>query len=687
MTDLPTSKRSLFGNGIAAIKEFFRRNGPHAVFDAAAPTPSVDDHAAEATLHRMNTQSLTKISPVGAELPSKGRISISDPPQTDLLYRVGDLIDDQFRVESFLSGGMGIVYICRCIARTVNAAGESISAYPEGDQSDPRSRFAIKSFYRRYIGHADMLKRFRQEALLWISLPPHPNIVRAWTFSNLPLLVLEYIDGGNLRANMQSGPLPEDEVIRISIEFCHGMCFLMESAGIIHRDIKPENILLTRLGTIKITDLGLAKALRSTTERDAPAASATASKGNDSLTECGTIVGTLPYMSPEQYIGFHELSVASDIYSFGVVLYEMLTGHRPFLGRNYVEWREKHSHELPPPPSEISNAPMLLSKVTMKCLEKRPDHRFRNFGELRAELESHARSSGRHFLVTAAPSISELEARMTATEWNGRGVALAMLGEPERACESHKQALAIAPKAPSMNSNVGTALLKLGRLEEALQYFEKEVELHPKHGLAYDSLSAGYFQAGKFDQALVAIRKAAELVPDHPPVLRRYALQAGRAQSMTDYERAMARLRTLLNASQSAPTLIDQAIQFCQAGDLKDGLEFHALSVKRFPDSAASWYNYGVTLHKLGKKDEALACYTQAIKRDKALTLAWTNRGLIRAERGDRIGSDADWRSAVASDPAHDVSRILTSLPSAPLDPQFPNLIQRLAVVAIRYFF
>ena len=596
MTDISTDEQSILGRCMAVAKKLLRRGESETRLGG---TP------AEVTLHRMRTVSLAVTPEDHAEPRANRDVSISAPPETDLLFRVGDVINNSFHVESVLSGGMGIVYVCRDVSRMVNGLGEAIATAnsDEGLSGDRPQYRAIKSFYRRYVGHADMVRRFRQEALLWISLPPHPNIVRAWTFTDLPLLFLEYIEGGNLRAKMQAGSLPEDEVIRISVEFCNGMCFLMESAGIIHRDIKPENILLTRSGTIKITDLGLARALQSTPAREGTAASATGVKRNDFVTERGAIMGTLPYMSPEQYIGFHEMSAASDVYSFGVVLYEMLTGRKPFLARNYVEWREKHTNELPTPPSYISNAATALSKITMKCLEKHPDCRFSSFAELRAELESYSRASGRDFLMTTAPSISELEARMSATDWNGRGLALSSLGEHERGLESYKRALELAPKLPSMNSNVGTALLALGRIEEALSYFEKEVELHPKHGLAYESLSAGYFRAGKFDQALVAIRKAAELVPDHPRVLRMYTLQAGRAQSTADYERAMASLRCLLNASHvSAIVLIGEAIQFCQAGDLKDGLEFHALSVKRFPDNAACWYNYGVTLHRLGEK-------------------------------------------------------------------------------------
>lgn len=663
------------------------------MFGETVPIPAPEAHPADSIAHK---DSATLAQPAAARitLDTMGTQSHAEshgdiaPQQPDLSYQVGDLIGGVFRVESILSGGMGIVYICRLLTRsiTVNTAGESI---PEADLHNERVQYeAVKSFYRKYKGHADSVNRFKREALLWISLPPHPNIVRARTFFNGGfLLVLEYIDGGNLRGKMQAGLLPESEVIRISLEICQGMCFLQEAAGIIHRDIKPENILLTRSGTAKITDFGLARVLEPATERQAMPSDPASVKPIGSVTQQGAIVGTLAYMSPEQYAGIHEMSVASDVYSFGVVLYEMLTGRIPFQARSYPEWREKHAKELPTPPSEMSNAPAALGKIAMKCLEKRPDHRFSNFVELREELESYSRESGRAFLVTVAPSITTLEARMSAVDWNRRGFAFSQLGEYERAYDCARRALEMAPTFSGLNCNVGESLQRLGRLDEALPYLEREVQLHPKLGLGYSLLSAAYYQAKRFAEALVAIRKAAELLPDHLAVWRDYALQAGRAQSISDYERAMAWLRISLNASHvTAPTLISEAISFCQAGDLKDGFEFHILSIKRFPGQAASWYNYGVSLHRFGKKDEALVCYTRAIERDKAFTLAWANRGLISAERGDLAAMNADWRSAVASDPTHDASKMLLFMIGMAADPQFMQYIQKLGSRTVRYF-
>jgi hypothetical protein len=175
------------------------------------------------------------------------------------LFSVGDLVHGRMRVESVLHGGMGVVYICRYLSydEIMSTAGAAKSLYFEGSIhrriADEYRYAAIKSFLGS-VWHTNAAERFLHEANLWIRLPPHPHIVvaRSYVPSRLKgmggaLLELEYVDGGNLRNRLTPGePLPELETLRIALEFCSGMRFLFDTAGILHRDIKPENILLTR---------------------------------------------------------------------------------------------------------------------------------------------------------------------------------------------------------------------------------------------------------------------------------------------------------------------------------------------------------------------------------------------------------------------------------------------------------
>jgi tetratricopeptide (TPR) repeat protein len=245
------------------------------------------------------------------------------------------------------------------------------------------------------------------------------------------------------------------------------------------------------------------------------------------MTQEGAILGTLPYMSPEQYAASHDVTVVSDVYSFGVVLYEMLTGQRPFEAGSYVEWRRKHLEELPRAPSKISRVPEELSGIAMRCLQKRPGDRFKDFAELGEALASYARSAGRSTLIPVPPALSELEAKMSASDWSGRGCALGQLGDDEGSYDSYKRALDMDPGAPGCNLNVGASIVRLGRrVEEALSYFEKETQIHPDLSLAFDALSHAYLLAERVPEAFTACRKAAELAPDQVELWRKYAIAA-----------------------------------------------------------------------------------------------------------------------------------------------------------------
>ena len=591
-------------------------------------------------------------------------------PGGPTMFRIGDLIGGTYRVESILSGGMGIVYIVRHLTQeeAANTAGAIRSFYPR-DSGDPQTvvkqgaeRSAIKSFYLKYLGHPEVKARFKREALIWVSLPPHPNVVRAWTFfESGPLLYLEYIDGGTLRSRLHGDPLSEDEVVRIALEFCVGMSFLFETAGILHRDIKPENILLTKSGTVKITDFGLARAFAFSLESQPAQATANSPMRDPATAKQDVIFGTLPYMSPEQYADPHGVTTVSDVYAFGVVLYEMLTGRLPLNAQSYEEWRRKHFEETPKSPHAISNVSQELSAIAMKCLEKLPDHRFKGFAELGATLQSYARATGRAALIPAAPLLFELESKMSASDWSARGVALRGLGEYEDACDSYRRALDIDPAAFGVNQNLASALACLNRLDEALPYVEKEVQLHPDSALACDALSQAYVAAKRIPEAFALCRKAAELAPDHIELWRKYAIAAKGTGSHEDYQRAIAGVRKILKQDPLWLSMTNEAIYFAQAGDIDAALEFHALSVKQAPAIAFNWYNYGVTLHRLAKIDDAFKCYSRAIELDKGHTLAWVNRGWIHEERRQRSEAEKDWRSAIRNDPNHAVSRGLAT--------------------------
>ncbi len=233
---------------------------------------------------------------------------------------------------------------------------------------------AIKFLKEEYVSDTTLVAKFRSEAQAAARLS-HPNIVNVFDVGEdhgTNFIVMEYIDGMNLKDYIkQKGPLSAAETVKIASMICEGLGHAHEK-GLIHRDIKPHNIMFADNGTIKVADFGIARA----------AASAT-------ITYSGNMVGSVHYVSPEQARG-EPVSAASDIYSLGCVIYEMVTGKVPFDAESPVTVALKHIHEMPIAPSIVNpEVPKALEAVIMTAMEKKPAFRYQSCQEMnQALLES-----------------------------------------------------------------------------------------------------------------------------------------------------------------------------------------------------------------------------------------------------------------------------------------------------------
>lgn len=262
-------------------------------------------------------------------------------------------------LEQIGAGGMGVVYRAHDVQLDRDVA---LKVLPPGAFSDEKARL-----------------RFRREALALAKLN-HPNIGAVYEFGNAAgadFLVMELVSGVTLDSKLNAGALPEKEVLRLGAQLADGL-EAAHSHGIIHRDLKPGNLRLTSDGRVKILDFGLAQW---TEPEDVSAATATLTKTNADFS------GTLPYMAPEQLRG-HKADVRSDLYSCGAVLYEMVTGKRPFPG---VSGPQLVGAILEQPPSRPSTSnhkiTPALESIILKALDKDPDHRYQSARELKIDLE------------------------------------------------------------------------------------------------------------------------------------------------------------------------------------------------------------------------------------------------------------------------------------------------------------
>ncbi len=264
---------------------------------------------------------------------------------------------------------------------------------------------AIKVLPADFATDAERLKRFEQEARATSALN-HPNILTVYDIGNhqgAPYIVAELLEGEELRAQLEQGALPVRKAIEYAQQVAAGLAAAHEK-GIVHRDLKPENLFVTKDGRVKILDFGLAKLKpqRLTGSVDSEAATL------KPLTNPGVILGTVGYMSPEQVRG-HETDHRSDIFSFGIILHEMLSGRRTFTGASLVELMNAILKEEPPELSE-TNAKISpqLEKIVRRCLEKKPERRFQTASDLGFALEALTTPSGTRMETAAAlPAVTE----------------------------------------------------------------------------------------------------------------------------------------------------------------------------------------------------------------------------------------------------------------------------------------
>jgi serine/threonine protein kinase len=269
----------------------------------------------------------------------------------------------EYEIQSLLGcGGMGEVYRARDLRLRRDVAVKVLPAFVS---SDP-----------------ERLRRFEQEATAAAALN-HPNILavhQLGTYGGAPYLVSELLEGETLREQIRRGRIALRRVIDYAVQIAHGLSAAHEK-GIVHRDLKPENLFLIKDGRVKILDFGLAKLTQAQRgyEHSAP------TMGSE--TEPGLVMGTVGYMSPEQVRG-QAADSRADIFAFGTILYEMLTGKRAFQKATSAETMSAILNEDPPRISQIvPNLPPGLQRVVHRCLEKNPEQRFHSASDLAFALE------------------------------------------------------------------------------------------------------------------------------------------------------------------------------------------------------------------------------------------------------------------------------------------------------------
>jgi eukaryotic-like serine/threonine-protein kinase len=268
---------------------------------------------------------------------------------------IGELIDGRYEIEDLVgTGGMSSVYRAR---DTVLGR-----------------RVALKILHEHFSSDDEYVERFRREARA-IARLNHPNIVTVidrGEFEGRQFIVFEYVPGANLKDLVRrEGPLPVEEAVALAHQVARGLAFAHEQ-GIVHRDVKPQNVLLDETGSPKVTDFGIARSL----------------DPQEGLTESGTLLGTSDYISPEQASG-RRVDERSDQYSFGVLLYELLTGEVPYPAETFMGTAMRHLHDpVPSVRARRPDVPGALDAIVARAMAKDPRDRFPSAAAMAAALEA-----------------------------------------------------------------------------------------------------------------------------------------------------------------------------------------------------------------------------------------------------------------------------------------------------------
>lgn len=536
-------------------------------------------------------------------------------------YKKGDFIGQKYEVHDVLGiGGFGIVYLVY--------------------SHETESVYALKTFRDEYLEDSQTRDRFRKEAQVWIDLERHPYLVRASFVDEISgrlFIATEYIapdeEGLNsLDAFLRRRPPDIAQSLKWGIQFCHGMEYAYSKGIRAHRDIKPANILIGQDRSVKISDFGLAGVIGQARISGVKLDIQNNKVGFSCQTMEGSGFGTPTHMPPEQFTNAAACDERSDIYSFGIVLYQMATGgNLPFLAnlpRNEEEhkqfWQDMHRLHSQAPVPRLDSP---LYPIIQRCLEKDPNRRYRSFKDLRADMEPILkRLTGE---VVKLPEQKELD----AWELGNKGTALASLNELREAIACFDSALRINPEIAGIWNNKGAALNRRGRYQEAIACLNRSLVIDPTSAHAWLNRGNALHCLDSLQDAIDCYNRVLKI--DYLNV-DAWNNKGNVLNDLGDFEEAIVCFDNAIEIDQMcAEAWLNKGNALNSLGEHQEALSSFNKALKIHPMYAEAWYNKGNTLDDLGKIQEAMSCFDRALKINPDYPDAWNNKGVILEKLGN----------------------------------------------------
>lgn len=562
--------------------------------------------------------------------------------------QAGTVLAGQYRVRKDAHGGMGRVFFTEDLEAAKQGtklewALKTVADFSEWQRERlAKGRSAMRAEYESLLG------RFRLEAQHWVELGKHENIIHAISvieFGGMPYLLMEYADSGDLSSWIKARHLSLPMAVNFAIQFCRGMEYAYRAARLIHRDIKPQNVLVKEGCIIKISDLGLAKAFYMAEPHElAPNAGARSSRP---MISGG--VGTLAYMPPEQMWSFMEADARSDIFSFGAMLYEMVTYERLFPSQDSQHHMDLCQHDRTPAHQRNPRVPPSLSEIITRCTAFRPDDRYESFDAVAADLQRISdelpwqmpmpRSQDRipdeffrpgvrllqeTYSLISLGKYAEAAGRAdqalalepdNADHWINKGKALAELNKYQEALHCFSRATALRRNDARAWANCAFAANCLGRASEGLEFARGAVSADREFADAWFAQGTCEMDLGMHSAAVESLKRAAQLEPHNWKALTNLGVCLG---ELEHHEEAVETLKRVIGINPMEPKVYYHlAFSYAAMGRYQEAKDAIAVAIKIDDTSSNAWGLYGVIWwHGFEDREKAGRCFRRALAQD-----------------------------------------------------------------------